>query len=59
MSTINTTTNLSSSGMNTEFIKYIKYAGAFVRPNNMTRYSYKPYLVEKAILGISSYLILI
>jgi hypothetical protein len=59
MSTINTTTNLSSSGMNTEFIKYIKYAGAFVRPNNMTRYSYKPYLVEKAVLGISSGLILI
>jgi hypothetical protein len=59
MSLTNTTMNLSSSGMNTEFIKYMKYAGAFVRPKDMTRYSYKPYLVEKAILGISSGLILI
>jgi hypothetical protein len=52
MSSINITTNLSSLGMNTKFIKYMKYAGAFVRPKDMTRYSYKPYLVEKAILGI-------
>jgi hypothetical protein len=59
MSLINTTMNLSSSGMNTEFIKYIKYVGAFVRPKDMTRYSYKSYLVEKDILGISSGLILI
>jgi hypothetical protein len=56
---MNTTTNLSSSGMDTEFIRYMKYAGALVKPNNMTRYSYKPYLVEKAVLGISSGLILI
>jgi hypothetical protein len=59
MSLINTTMNLSSLGMDTEFIKHMKYAGAFVRPNDMTRYSYKPYLVEKVILGISSGLILI
>jgi hypothetical protein len=59
MSSINTTMNLSSLGMNIEFIRYMKYAGAFVSPKDMTRYSYKPYLVEKAILGISSSLILI
>jgi hypothetical protein len=59
MSSINITTNMSSSSMNTEFIKYMKYAGAFVRPKDMIIYSYKPYLVEKAIFGISSSLILI
>jgi negative regulator of sigma E activity len=59
MSLINTTMNLSSSGMNTDFIKYMKYAGAFVRPKDMTRYSYRPYLVEKVVLGMSSSLILI
>ena len=26
-------------GMKTEFIKYIKYAGALVRPKDITRYS--------------------
>jgi hypothetical protein len=50
---MNTITNLSNSGIKTEFIRYIKYAGAFVRPNDMTRYSYNPYLVENAVLGIS------
>jgi hypothetical protein len=59
MSAINITMNFSSSGMNTEFIKYMKYAGAFVRPKDMTRYSYKPYLVEKVVLGISFSLSLI
>ena len=34
MSSMNTTTNLSSSGMKTEFIMYIKYAGALVRPKD-------------------------
>jgi hypothetical protein len=29
------------------------YAGALVRPKDMTRYSYNPYLVEKAVFGIS------
>jgi hypothetical protein len=37
----------------------MKYAGAFVRPKDMTRYSYKPYLVEKVVLGISFSLSLI
>jgi len=50
MPSINTTTNLSNSGMKTEFIRYIKYAGAFVNPKDMTRYSYNPYLVEKQSL---------
>jgi len=31
----------------------MKYAGAFVNPKDMTRYSYNPYLVEKAVFGIS------
>ena len=56
---IKTTTNLSYSGMKTEFIRYMKKAGALVRPKDITRYSYNPYLVEKAILGISCGLILI
>jgi hypothetical protein len=39
--------------MKTEFMRYMKKAGALVRPKDMTRYSYSPYLVEKAVLGIS------
>jgi hypothetical protein len=27
-----------------------KYAGAFVKPKDITRYSYNPYLVEKRFL---------
>jgi hypothetical protein len=50
---MNTTTNLSNSGMKTEFMRYMKIVGALVRPKDMTRYSYNPYLVEKAVLGIS------
>jgi len=53
MSSMNTTTNLSNSGMKTEFMRYMKNAGALVRPKDMTRYSYNPYLVEKAVFGIS------
>jgi hypothetical protein len=59
MSSMKTTINLSSSGMNAEFIKYIKCAGALVSPNDITKYSYNPYLVEKAVLGMSSKRILI
>ena len=40
MSSMNTTTNLSNSGMKTEFMRYMKNAGALVRPKDMTRYSY-------------------
>jgi hypothetical protein len=54
MPSMNTTTNLSSSGMKTKFMRYMKCAGAFVNPNYMTRYSKRPYLIVKAVLGISS-----
>ena len=50
ISSMNTTTNLSSSGIKTEFIRYIKNAGALVRLKDITRYSYNPYLVEKLSL---------
>jgi hypothetical protein len=53
MSSLKTTTNLLSSSMKTKFMRYIKYAGALVRPNDMTRYSYRPYRVEKAVFGMS------
>jgi hypothetical protein len=59
MSSMKTATNLSSFGINMEFIRYMKYAGALVSPNDITKYSYNPYLVEKAILGTSSEWILI
>jgi hypothetical protein len=53
MSSMNTTTNLSNSGKKTEFMRYMKCASSFVNLNDMTRYSYMPYLVEKAVVGIS------
>ena len=53
ISSMNTTTNLSNSGMKTEFMRYMKNAGALVRPKDMTRYSYSSYLVEKVVFGIS------
>jgi hypothetical protein len=56
---MNTTTNLSNSGIKIVFIRYIKYAGAFVKPKDITRYPYNPYLVEKAVFGISCGLIFI
>jgi hypothetical protein len=39
--------------MNTLFIKYMKYYGAFVKPNDMTMNSYSPYLVIKVVFGMS------
>jgi hypothetical protein len=59
MSSMKATTNLSNSGMNTEFIRYMKCAGALVSQNDITKYSYNPYLVEKAVLGTPSEWILI
>jgi hypothetical protein len=53
MSSIKITTNLSNSNMNMEFIGYIKYAVALVSPNDITKYSYNPYLMENAVLEIS------
>jgi hypothetical protein len=49
-----TTINLSNSSMNMEFIRYIKCAGALMSPNDITRYSCNPYLVEKVVFGTSS-----
>jgi hypothetical protein len=40
--------------MNTLFIRYMKYVGAFVNPKGITVNSYKPYLDVKAVLGMSS-----
>jgi hypothetical protein len=59
MSSMKNTTNLSNSGMNTEFIRYMKYVGALVSPKNITKYSYNPYLVDNVVLGLSSRWILI
>ena len=39
--------------MNTLFIRYIKKAGAFVKPKDITVNSYNPYLVMNAVFGIS------
>jgi hypothetical protein len=39
--------------MNTLFIKYIKKGGTFANPNDMTVYSYSPYLVINVVFGMS------
>jgi hypothetical protein len=54
MLSMNTTTNWSRYFMNTLFIRFIKYAGALVNPNNITKNSYNAYLVVKVVLGTSS-----
>jgi hypothetical protein len=40
--------------MNTFFIKYMKYAGALVKPKDITVNSYNPYLDVIEVFGISS-----
>jgi hypothetical protein len=50
MSSMKTITNVSNSGINTEFIKYMKWAGAFVNPKDMTKYSNNPYRIVTLIL---------
>jgi hypothetical protein len=55
MSSMNTTTNLSRYSMKTLFIKYIKFAGAFVNPKDMIRNSYNPYLEVNVVFGISPF----
>jgi hypothetical protein len=45
---------LSRYSMNTLFIRYMKYASAFVNPKGMMVNSYKPYPDVKAVLGMSS-----
>jgi hypothetical protein len=59
MSSMKTTINLSNSDMNTEFIRNMKCARALVSPNDITKYSYNPYLIENVVLGTSSRQILI
>jgi hypothetical protein len=54
MSSMKTTTKLSMYSMNTLFIRYMKYPGAFVNPKGMIVNSYKAYLDVKAVLGMSS-----
>jgi hypothetical protein len=56
---MNATINLSNSGINNEFIKYMKCAGALVSTNNITKYSDNPYMLEKAAFRMSSGRILI
>jgi hypothetical protein len=49
MSPMKTMNNLSNSGMKIELMRYMKCFSAFVNPNDMTRYSYRPYLTEKVL----------
>ena len=39
--------------MNTLFIRFMKKAGAFVRPKDITVNSYNPYLVMNVVFGMS------
>jgi hypothetical protein len=39
MSSMNTMTNWSNSGMKNGFMRYLKCVGAFINPNDTTRYS--------------------
>jgi hypothetical protein len=39
--------------MKTLFIRYIKYVGALVNPNDITVYSNRPYLKMNAVFGMS------
>jgi hypothetical protein len=50
---MNTTANLLRYSMNTLFIKYMKYAGALIKPKDITVNSYNPYLDVNVVLGIS------
>jgi hypothetical protein len=39
--------------MNTLFIRFMKKVGAFVRPKDITMYSYNPYLVINDVFRMS------
>ena len=54
MSSMNTITNWSKYGLNTQFIKSINNAGALVYPKDMTKNSKWPYLVLKIVFETSS-----
>jgi methionine synthase I (cobalamin-dependent) len=45
-------TNMFNSDINTEFIRYMKYVGVLESPNNIIKYSYNPYLMANAVLGM-------
>jgi len=49
-----TTMNLYSIGSKTPFIMPMDWLGAFPRPNGMTRHSYTPNLVVKAVFCLSA-----
>jgi hypothetical protein len=53
-----TTTNLSSSSINTLFMRFMKKAGALVSPNGITVNSYCPYRVTNVVFWMSASLIL-
>ena len=46
-------TKWSRYGLKIRFINAMKILGAFVRPNGITKNSYNPYLVAKAVLAMS------
>jgi hypothetical protein len=46
---VNTTTNLSNSSMNTLFMRFMKKAGALVRPKGIIVNSYWSYQVMKVV----------
>jgi hypothetical protein len=54
MSSMKTMIDLFNSGLNTKFMRYMKYINTLVNPKDMTRYSQRLYPVEKTVLGISS-----
>jgi hypothetical protein len=53
MPLMNTMMNLSRYFIKNLFIIYIKYVGALVNPKDITVYSYRPYLVIKAVFSMS------
>jgi hypothetical protein len=38
--------------MNTLFIRFMKKVGTFIRPKDITVYSYSPYLVINVVFGM-------
>jgi hypothetical protein len=52
MTSMKTMTNMFNSDINTEFIRYMKYVGVLESPNNIIKYSYNPYLMANAVLGM-------
>ena len=57
ISSMKTTTNWSTYGLNTLYVRSMKVAGALVNSINITRNSWWPYLVQNAVLETSASLI--